>query len=419
MPAWLSRWSDISWRALVIAAALVGVGFVISRIEIVVIPVLISIFLTTILRPPVELLKRHGLPPLLATWVVFLIIVAIVGAIIAGLVPSIRSEFGSLGHQLNHGLNRVEHWLETGPLHLSRRQVQNDVNSLKRQFTSNHSALISGAVSGLTIAAEVFAAVLLSAFLTFFFVKDGDSMAAWFAGLFNEPRRSTLMELGRRMWRTVTGYVHGTALNGAVNALVLSIGLLILGVPLVPVVALLTFIGGFLPIVGAIISGLVAALVALVAKGPVAAAVVVGLTILVHNLEGYIVGPLVLGRAVKMHPVVVLLALTVGGGVGGILGAFVAVPTAAVLLTVNEFYRARRVAGVAGTDVAARADVGVAAGEPGEGRAPSGARSGAATCESVAADGAEQVSERASDAVAEQPRLVHGPGVDVDPHEET
>ncbi|MCU1426175.1 MAG: family transporter, partial [Actinomycetia bacterium] len=164
-------------------------------------------------------------------------------------------------------------------------------------------------------------------------------ITASFLRLVPARRHADARELGRRTWMTMSGYIRGTAVNGLVNGALMTVDLLILGVPLAVPIGVLTFFGGFFPIVGAIAVGVLAALVALVAKGPVVALVVVGLTIVIHNVEGYLVGPLVLGRAVKLHPVAVLLALAVGGVVGGIVGAFVAVPTAAVVASVFDYYR--------------------------------------------------------------------------------
>jgi predicted PurR-regulated permease PerM len=165
----------------------------------------------------------------------------------------------------------------------------------------------------------------------------------------------TLRAIGARSWITLTGYVRGTAVNGLVNGALMSVGLLLLHVPLVPVIAVLTFFGGFFPIVGAFVSGAVAAAVALVANGPGTALLVVGLTIVVHHVEGYLVGPIVLGRAVRLHTIVVLLALAAGGEVAGVFGAFVAVPLTAVVVGIVDELRhgeAARAAAGAGSDAA-------------------------------------------------------------------
>jgi predicted PurR-regulated permease PerM len=148
-----------------------------------------------------------------------------------------------------------------------------------------------------------------------------------------------MREIGRRSWEALGGYIRGTAVNGIVNGTVMGITLAAIGVPLALPLAFLTFLGAFIPLVGAIVTGVLAALIALVAKGGVAALVVIGATVVIHNLEGYLVGPFVLGRAVHLHPVAVLLALTTGTILAGILGAFMAVPILSILVAIVSYYR--------------------------------------------------------------------------------
>ena len=174
---------------------------------------------------------------------------------------------------------------------------------------------------------------------TFFFVKDGEQLARSTMQLFGRRRAAELPELGTLLWRTLTGYVRGTTINGLVNGAVIGVGLYLLGVPLSLPLAVLTFFGAYFPIVGSFVSGAVAALVALAANGPVSALAVVGLTVLIHNLEGYLIGPLVLGRSVELHPLAVLLVIAVGGVIAGIVGAFLAVPITALVTTTVRFFR--------------------------------------------------------------------------------
>lgn len=342
VPDWLVTLGGLSWRLVAFAAAMYVLGVAFLKVEYIVVPVVAALFFTSILYPFASWLRRRGLPPLLATWVVFIAAILVVGGIVAGLVPSISGEFGQLGKELSQGVKHVERWLEGAPFHLSHNQVTSFVNNAKKQFSSNGSRLAHYGLTGAAAVAEGVAAALLTFVLTFFFVKDGDDIAAWFLTLADERRKRDVEAVGSMAWRTLSGYVRGTAANGVVNASLMVIGLLVLRVPLVAPIGLLTFAGGFLPIVGAILSGGVAALVALVARGPVAAVIVVGITLLIHNVEGYLVGPLVLGRAVRLHPVAILLSLAVGTTVGGVIGAFLAVPVVATLLSVNEYYRQKR-----------------------------------------------------------------------------
>lgn len=336
VPAWLDRAAAIGWRLLVVVAALLFVLLAISKVLVVVVPVVVAVFVSTVLVPPARWLRRRGWPPAVATWAVFLLAVLVLAAIVAMLAPNVAHDSTSLRNSTRGGIDRVQNWLVRGPFHLKRREVKNDFNKFGDSFKSHAGGF---AVRGATLVGEIAADVLLSLVLTFFFVKDGDRIAASFLRLVPPGRKADARELGTRTWATLSSYIRGTAVNGLVNGALMTLGLSIVGVPLAVPIGVLTFFGGFFPIVGAIAVGALAALIALVAKGPVAALVVVGLTIVIHNVEGYVVGPLVLGRAVKLHPVAVLLALAVGGVLAGIVGAFVAVPTAAVVASAFDYYR--------------------------------------------------------------------------------
>lgn len=336
VPHWLDRAAALGWRLLVVAAALLFVLLAISKVIVVVVPVVVALFLSTVLVPPARWLRGRGWPPALATWAVFLMALLGLAAIVALLAPNVAHDGTALRHSTNGGINRVQNWLVRGPFHLSRPEVKSDFKKFGDSFKSHAGGF---AVRGATLAGEIAADVLLSLVLTFFFVKDGERMAASFLRLVPSHRKAETRELGTRTWATLSGYIHGTAVNGFVNGSLMTLGLLVIGVPLAAPIGALTFFGGFFPIVGAIAVGALAALIALVAKGPVAGLVVIGLTVVVHNVEGYLVGPLVLGRAVKLHPVAVLLALAIGGVLAGIVGAFVAVPTAAVITSAFNYYR--------------------------------------------------------------------------------
>lgn len=344
IPRWLQVWAGWAWRLLLLAASLYVIALVFSRLRVVIVPLVAATFFTAILGPPAHWLRRHGWPPVLATWAVFLVALGVVGGVIFGIIPGMRTEFSALGRDFNTGIHSVENWLEHGPLHLSHQQVSSYVNTAKKDLLNNQSGLLSGALSGVTVVFEVLAALLLTMVLTFFFVKDSEQMSRWALGLVSERRGRDLQGLGHELWRVITGYLRGTAVNGLVNAFLLSVALIALGVPLVFALAIFTFIGGFVPLVGAILSGLLAALVALVSHGLAAALIIVGVTVVIHNVEGYLVGPLVLGRAVRLHPIAILLALTVGTILAGVIGTFVAVPLVAVVITVLHHYR-RRVGG--------------------------------------------------------------------------
>ena len=336
VPVWLDRAAAFGWRFLVVAAAIVVVALALSRLVVVLIPVVIATMFSTVLIPPAQWLRRHGWPSLAATWAVFLGAFALVGALLMWLIPAIADEFDSLGHQATHGVHKVQHWLVTGPLNLSRADVRHDFNQVGHYFSSHAGGL---AVAGATLVAEIVVGVLLTLVVTFFFVKDAEKLSAGALRLIGDRYGEHGRALGAQCWVTLTGYIRGTTVNGVINGTLMSIGMVALGVPLALPIGVLTFFGGYFPIVGSIVSGGLAALVALVAEGPTAALIVVGITIALHNIEGSLVGPLVLGRAVHLHPLAVLLALAIGTVIAGIVGAFVAVPLTAIAGTVISYTR--------------------------------------------------------------------------------
>jgi putative heme transporter len=336
VPGWLDWGAAWGWRLLVIAAAVVVFTLALSRLVVIVIPIIVAIMLSTVLVPAAQWLRRHRWPPLAATWAVFLAAFAVVAGLLFWLVPTVAGEFRSLGRQATQGVHKVQHWLVTGPLHLSRSEVRHDFNQVGHYFSSHASGL---AVQGATLAAEVVVGLLLTLVITFFFVKDSDRITAGVLHLVGERQAVHWRALGTRCWATISGYMRGTTANGVINGVLMGVGVWLLGVPLALPIGVLTFFGGYFPIVGSIVSGGLAALVALVAVGPTAALIVIGITIAIHNIEGYLVGPLVLGRSVHLHPLAVLLALAVGTVVAGVVGAFVAVPLTATATDVVAYYR--------------------------------------------------------------------------------
>jgi putative heme transporter len=340
VPTWLSRSAALSWRLLVVAAAVAVVGFLLVYLRLIVLPVIVALFLTTLLAPPANWLRERGWPPLAATWAVILAGLLLVAGAIAGLAPQIGPQFGTLRDQVGTGLDDVQRWLREGPLHFSDAQLSSLLERARAEAQSHTSALTRGVLTGATLAAEVVTGALLSIVLTFFFVKDGHRIGDWFARHAGR-HAGELREMGRRAFDTLGAYLRGVATVGLIDGLFIGIGLAVVGVPLAVPLAFLVFLGAFFPIVGAFLTGLIAALVALVSKGLVAALIIVAITVAVQQLEGHVLAPVVLGRAVKLHPAVILLALAGGGVVGGIAGAALAVPTVAVVGSVGTYLRDR------------------------------------------------------------------------------
>ncbi len=344
VPGWLAFAAALAWRFLMLAGATFVVLVVFGRLRVVLVPIAAALLIAAILAPPKQWLGRHGLRPFPATVLTFVVAVGLVALAIAYLVPAVASQATQLGHALDSSVTQIQQWLVDGPLHLSPSDVDQYVTTLRSEFTSNSGGIIHGALNSATIAIEVTISVVLTIVLAFFFVKDGEQLVEDAIGLLDESSRPHARALRHRIWATLSGYVRGTAINGGVNAVVMGVGLLLLGVPAVLPIAMVTAIGGFFPIVGAFVAGAMAAMVALAADGPITALLVVLLTILVHNLEAYLVGPLVLARAVRLEPAGVLIALATGGAIAGVVGAALAVPVTAVAATIIDYLRQQQLA---------------------------------------------------------------------------
>lgn len=329
----------IAWRVAFLLVAAGAVVLALARVRVIVLPVVVALLLATVLAPPAQWLRRRGVPALAATWLVFLAAGVVLGVIVAYIVPTVAGELDDVASAVDDSVEQVQAWLTDGPLELSEDQVDRWVERAEDELRANRGRIVSGVLSGAVLFFELVAGALLTLVLTFFFVKDGPRMVSWALAQVHGQARDDLREVGRRVWDTLGGYVRGSTLDGAVEAALKAIGLLVLGVPLVLPLAVLTFFGGYLPFAGAIASGLVAAAVALVAEGPVTALLVVALSVVIQNVEGDLLQPLIMGKVVKLHPVVILVSITTALAIGGLVGAFLAVPTVASAANVAGYFR--------------------------------------------------------------------------------
>lgn len=334
--------ASTSWKFLALILALAVIVYALVKLRVVVFPVIAALFAATLIHPASQWLHQRGLPRLASVWVAILGGLLLLAGVVAVLAPQVANEFGTLSGDVGRGSREVIEWLSRGPLELSREELNRYVDSATEQLQANSSSITSGVLAGAIKLGEVLVGIILTFVLTFFFVKDGAAMFAWFTGQFAERRRRSLNVLGVRLWETLGAYLRGLALVGLVDAVLIGIALVLIGVPLVIPLAVLTFFGAFLPLIGATVAGVVAALVALVSGG-VIDALLVGVAILViQQVEGHVLQPVVLGRAIKLHPTVVILSLAAGGVLGGIAGAFLAVPVAAVGSVIGGHIKAER-----------------------------------------------------------------------------
>jgi predicted PurR-regulated permease PerM len=322
-----------SWRLIVVGL----LGWVLLRfvgiISIVVIPLAIALLLSALLGPAVGWLLRLRLPRSLATFLVMICGLAAVAGTLTLVISNFLDGIPQLTTNASAGIRQIQEWARTGPLHLSDKQVDQAINSAQNWINSNTSSLTATGVATAATLFEVLTGALLVLFATFFFLRDGRKIWRFIVRLFPVNARWSLSDAGDASWTTLGAYVRATVLVAFIDAVGIGLALLILRVPFPFPLAALVFLGAFIPIVGASVSGAVAVLVALVDKGWVVALILLGAVILVQQLEGHVLQPIIMGRAVAIHPLAVIIGIASGVVLAGIIGALIAVPLIAVLNT--------------------------------------------------------------------------------------
>ena len=338
--------ASISWRFIVIIVAFGLLLTALVKLRLIVLPVIVAAFLATLLGPLADRLKKRGLKPAPAAMLSLLAGLLVLGGAGLFIGMQVYAESDELSERAGEAFDEIEDWLITGPLELDETAVEDARDSLSNALDENSDAVTQGAIRAGSIALEIVTGGVLSVILLFFMLKDGDRAGAFVADTVSQRWSDDLRALGVKVWRTMAGYLRGVAITGFVDALVIGIGLAVLGVPLAAPLAVLTFLGAFIPLVGATLAGVLAVLVALVGNGFGTALIVAGLVVAVQQIEGNVLAPIVLSRAVQLHAVTILLALAAGGILAGIVGAFLAVPIAAVGKTIIEHYRPDRAVAV-------------------------------------------------------------------------
>jgi predicted PurR-regulated permease PerM len=317
-----------SWRLIVVLAGGYLLLHAVAAIAVVVVPVIVALLLAALLQPGAAALVARRWRPALAAFAMLLVGLAVVAGIITMVVQQVSAGFADLTDQVTKGLEQIRDFVvDTFPV--SQRQIDDGLTSVQDFFSGSQQELASGALTTVATVGEVFTGLLLALFTLFFFLKDGRSIWLWLVGLFPGDARAYVDEAARRAWRTLISYVRATVAVALMDAIGIGIGLAILGVPLVIPLAALVFLGAFIPIIGSFLAGSVAVLVALVAVGPIKALIALGVVVAVMQLEGHVLQPLLLGRAVHVHPLAVVLSIAAGLLIAGIFGALIAVPVVA------------------------------------------------------------------------------------------
>jgi putative heme transporter len=330
-----------SWRLLVILAATVALLWVVRRLEVIFVPVALATMLAALLLPVVDFLDRRGAPRGGAVALVLLGGIAVVGGILAFVVSQFIEGAPALVEQVSTSLKGVGDWLTEGPLRVNQQQIDQARKSAIEALKNNQEKLTSGALSTAGTVTEIVTGALLVLFTLIFVLHGGRNIYVFVTKIFPERVRDRVRDAGRAGFHSLIGYVRATFLVALVDAVGIGTGLAIMGVPLALPLASLVFLGAFVPLVGAVIAGFLAVIVALIAKGLFYALITLGLIIAVQQLEGHVLQPLVMGRAVSIHPLAVVLAIAGGAVLAGIVGALLAVPTVAFVNSAVRVLMAR------------------------------------------------------------------------------
>ncbi|SDD56089.1 Predicted PurR-regulated permease PerM [Geodermatophilus telluris] len=328
-----------SAQLLLIAAALVVVGWVLGRLWVVLLPIILGLLFATVLWPPTRFLRRHGWPPALAAAVVLLAFLALIGGVIAIIAPQVADQVTELADQAADGLEQVQQWLQGPPFDIDEEQIGQYVDQAIDSVQSNASNIAGYAATGASALGNGLINLVLALVLAFFFIKDGPRWVPWLAAQTGPRAAPHVAALSQKTWSTLSEFIKQQALVGFVDAFFIGLGLWILDVPLVIPLAVLTFFGAFIPIIGAFVAGAFAVLIALVDEGFTVALIVFGIVLLVQQIEGNVLQPIIQGRGFNLHAAVVILAVTAGSSLAGIIGAFLGVPVAALIAVVYRYTR--------------------------------------------------------------------------------
>ncbi|MGW2471923.1 AI-2E family transporter [Streptomyces sp. NPDC001665] len=331
--------AEAGWRLLVLAGTLWVLMRVISAVQLVVLAFVAALLVTALLQPTVARLRRHGLPRGLATAVT-----AISGFVIMGLVGwfvvwQVMDNIDTLSDKVTKGIDDLKNWLLDSPFHVTDKQINDIAKNLSDTVGTNTEAITTAGLQGVTVVVEFMTGALLAMFSTLFLLYDGARIWQWVLKLVPAQARPGVAGAGPRAWRTLTAYVRGTVIVALIDAIFIGLGIYFLNVPMAVPLAVFIFLFAFIPLVGAVVSGALAVVVALVTEGVFTALMVLAVVLAVQQIEGHVLQPFILGRAVRVHPLAVVLSVAAGGMIAGIGGAVVAVPLVAVTNTVVGYLR--------------------------------------------------------------------------------
>jgi predicted PurR-regulated permease PerM len=333
------RLAIASAQFLLITAAVVVLFWVLGKLWSILLPIVLGLLIATVLWPATRFLRRHRWPPALAASTVLLAAIAIFVGIIAAIAPSVADQVTELSDAATTALQDVQEWLQGPPFNFGEDQIGSAVDSVINSIQDNAQNIAGYALTGASVVGTSLLNLVLALVLVFFFLKDGPRFVPWLSAQTGPRAARHVAALSYKSWDTLSEFIRQQALVGFIDAFFIGIGLWILGVPLVIPLAVLTFFGGFVPIIGAFVAGAFAVLIALVSNGFTTALIVLGIVVLVQQIEGNILQPIIQGRGFNLHAGVVILAVTAGSSLAGIIGAFLSVPIAALIAVIYRYIR--------------------------------------------------------------------------------
>ena len=328
-----------SAQLLLIVAAVVVIFYVLGRLWSIILPIVLGLLIATVLWPPTRFLRSHRWPPALASSVVLLAFLALLVGIVALIAPQVADQVDDLTESVTEGLQDVQEWLAGPPFNLGEDQVGNAVDDAINSIQDNASSIASYALTGVSAVGNGLLNLVLALILCFFFLKDGSRWVPWLSAQTGSRAAPHVAALSQRTWTTLSEFIKQQALVGFVDAFFIGLFLWIFGVPLVLPLAIITFFAAFVPIIGAFVAGFFAVIIALVDEGPTVALIIFGVVVAVQQIEGNVLQPIIQGRGFNLHAAVVILAVTAGSSLAGIIGAFLSVPIAALIAVVYRYAR--------------------------------------------------------------------------------
>ncbi|MFG3659702.1 AI-2E family transporter [Streptomyces sp. NPDC047706] len=329
----------ISVELLLVLAGTAVVLWLLGRMWSIVWPLVIGLLLTTLTWPAARFLRRHGWPPALAASVVTVLFLAVAAGAVALIAVPVASQSGELTDGVVEGIERVREWAAGPPLNIGDEQITTALDTATERLQSGVGSMLTTLATGVGTVVNGVVTAVLALFLMFFFLKDGPRFLPWLARQLPGRLAADIPAVAERGWDTLGAFVRSQAAVGLLDAVLIGIGLWALDVPLVLPLAVLTFVCAFVPIIGALFAGFVAVLIALVSNGLTDALIVLAIIVVVQQLEGNVFQPMIQSRGLGLHAAVVLLAVTLGGSLAGIVGSLLAVPAAALIAVVWNYVR--------------------------------------------------------------------------------